>query len=45
MKANITAVITDDEDSMERIPVGSLPIAFSYSKFRLMPDGKVGEQV
>ena len=45
MKAAVTAVITNDEDSMEKIPVGSQPIAFSYSKFRLMPDGKVGEQV
>ena len=45
MKAAVTAVITNDEDSMEKIPVGSQPIAFSYSKFRLMADGKVGEQV
>ena len=45
MKAAVTAVITNDEDSMEKIPVGSQPIAFSYSQFRFMPDGKVGEQV
>ena len=45
MKATVTAVITNDKDSTEKIPVGSQPIAFSYSKFRLMSDGEVGEQV
>jgi len=29
MKAAVTAVITNDKDSTEKIPVGSQPIAFS----------------
>ncbi len=46
MKASdITAMVTGDDDSMERITVGSIPIGFGYSKFRLSPEGLVAEQV
>lgn len=46
MKASrLTAVVTGDDDSWERISLGSVPIGFRYSKFRLTSDGLVAEQV
>lgn len=46
MKASrLTAVVTGDDDSWERISLGSLPIGFRYSKFRLTSGGLVAEQV
>lgn len=46
MKAcDITAVVTGNDDTWERISVGSVPVAFGYSKFRLTPEGLVAEQV
>lgn len=43
--ARVTAMVTGDDDSCERISLGSRPIGFGYSKFRLTCDGLVAEQV
>lgn len=46
MKASdIKAVVTGNDDSWLKIDLGSIPIGFGYSKFRLSSDGLVGEQV
>ena len=45
MAGEITAVITGDDDSFQRISLSPRPIGFGYSKFRLSSDGLVGQQV
>ncbi|KAK4024090.1 hypothetical protein OUZ56_009480 [Daphnia magna] len=46
MKASrVTACVTSDDDTMERVSAVSVPIGFGYSKFRLTPEGLVAEQM
>lgn len=42
---SMTTSFTDDGDTLQVFSMGSLPIGFGYSKFRLSRDGLVGEQV
>lgn len=42
---SITAVMIDNTDKMEKIQIGSRPIAFGYSKFSIGPKWVVAEQV
>ena len=42
---DVTAVVTGDDDSLAKLHVQSIPVAFGSSKFRLGPGGLVAEQV